>query len=244
MENNDEIKMMETVNDNGNGNSVEAVTPGPTPVEELKVQMNTEELKGTEPETADTTSTTETTEDKANFAQQMTDAIYSAHSKINKQSWKIKCSQNPPRLQSLAPPLPQSQLSPQLVKGTNQVLSKNFEGTETPPWSWSFPFTSRPGRPKHSRYFTVIKHPMDLSTISKKCDLNEYANADLFHCWRPPDADELFHPTMPRRVKWPRWEEIWKNTSILPCQVTDWAGCCRGKCKFIFIYPCNWITIN
>ena len=181
MENNDEIKMMETVNDNGNGNSVEAVTPGPTPVEELKVQMNTEGTEGTEPETADTTSTTETTEDKANFAQQMTDAIYSAHSKINEAVMENQMQSESTKTTELSSStLPQSQLSPQLVKEQIKYCQRILKGLKRHREAGPFLLPVDPVALNIPDYFTVIKHPMDLSTISKKCDLNEYANADAF----------------------------------------------------------------
>ena len=58
-----------------------------------------------------------------------------------------------------------------------------------------------------------------------------------FHCWRPPDADELFHPQCPGESSDQDGKKFGKILQYCHVQVTDWAGCCRGKCKFIFITP-------
>ena len=96
MENNDEIKMMETV-EMAMETEFEAVTPGPTPLKNLKCRwiLRSSDSEETEPETADTPVLLKQLRTRQISAQQNDRAIYSAHSKINESSpWKIKCSQN------------------------------------------------------------------------------------------------------------------------------------------------------
>ena len=71
-------------------------------------------------------------------------------------------------------------LPPQLVKEQIKYCQRILRGLKRHREAGPFLLPVDPVALNIPDYFTVIKCPMDLSAITKKCDLNEYASADAF----------------------------------------------------------------
>lgn len=173
---------MNEVNNNANNTTVAdntgasdiTMTPGPTPIE-----LKEEAGAGAESAGAEINE-----EDKKNFAQEMTEAMYNVHATVNEavaenRDMDTDTTDNTTTAtdtDTIAAP----SLSPQVVKEQIKYCQRILKGLKRHREAGPFLLPVDPVALNIPDYLTVIKQPMDLSTISKKLDLNEYATAEAF----------------------------------------------------------------
>lgn len=202
-------------------------TPGPTPIDELMKQpQEQKEANGQDEENAN------------NFAQQMTDSIYSVHSQVSNeiQNFTSNSTENanaPDNIsnneeteemkESIITPVTaatedantasttdntttatatdntttttttdthnttstttttdNTTLSPQVIKEQLKYCQRILKGLKRHREAGPFLLPVDPVALNIPDYLTVIKQPMDLGTISKKLDLNQYGTAENF----------------------------------------------------------------
>lgn len=180
MNNTEEIAMNNADNivNDVNVNDVN-MTPGPTPIE----------LKGEDVKSE-------------NFAQEMTEAMYNVRSTVNAALMDVDPSEETTEdatedatedtaitttadtatttTTTTTVDTATANLSPHVIKEQLKYCQRILKGLKRHREAGPFLLPVDPVALNIPDYLTVIKQPMDLSTISKKLDLNEYASAEAF----------------------------------------------------------------
>jgi bromodomain-containing factor 1 len=119
-------------------------------------------------------------------AQQMTEAIYGVHAAVaealNVPESQAAATSNATATSTAATAstATTTEVSPALLKEQMKYCQRILKGLKRHRDASPFQLPVDPVALGIPDYFTIVKHPMDLSTVSRKMDLNEYASPGVF----------------------------------------------------------------